>query len=217
MVNGSYYEGRIVAITADQVLLRQQSNIQSLNRDEIRYVFSDRPQAPAQDKSQGMMSGLEPLDKKYLVELEGGLTMFNPFALKMAYTEWLRLNDRWSVGVGTSFQFFRYSMLNVSGHVRRYSKGTRFVKTFAEAEAAISFYESVTNIQNTYFDYRFHPVKQVGGYVGLWLDTGYKLAFTLKAGVSGTWYKLMEQYTPDYKVEGIYYKGSPVFSCSMLF
>lgn len=216
MMNGEYYEGQIVAITSERVLVRQGTNIRSLDRDNIRYVFSDRARPVVASQSPVPVGGLEPLNKKFMSELEGALTIPSPFALKMAYTEWYRFNDKWSFGLGTSFQFFRYSMLNLSGHARRYSQG-KFFKVFAEGEAAISIYESVTSIQASYFDFDFGPVKQLGCYGGFWLDTGYQLAFAIKMGASFTWYRLTEFYTPDFKVEGQYFKGSPVFSCSMLF
>lgn len=217
MMNGEYYEGHIVAITSERVLVRQGPNIRSLDRDNIRYVFSDPPRPATVVQSPAPSGVLKPLDKKFMSELEGALTIPSPYALKIAYTEWYQLDDKWSLGLGTSFQFFRYSMLNLSGHVRRYSHSGGFFKVFAEGEAAISIYESVTSIQASYFDFEFGPVKQLGCYGGFWLDTGYELAFAIKIGASFTWYRLTEFYTPDFKVEGHYFRGSPVFSCSMLF
>lgn len=213
MTNGEYHEGEIVAISSSYVLFRVNSSIQSLPREQIKYVFSNRP-APV-IVSAPVVSLAAPISKKFVGELEGALTMFNPFALKMGFTEWMKLNEKgWSVGLGTSFQFFRFGMLNVSTHLRKYSKG-KYFKTFAEGEAAISFYETMIGFQPLNYDFR--PVKQLGLYGGLWLDTGYDIAFTIKAGLSGTWYKLVEDYTPTYRVEGTYYKGSPVFSWSVVF
>lgn len=222
--NGEYYEGQVVAISSDQILLKSGVNIISIDRDKVLYVFEDKRLAPVrtpsvQSTNENAKIPYKPLNKKYYAEIDAGITFGNPFAISFGFMEWRALNDNWQVGLGTSMKFFRYSMMTFDGGVRRYFPGKKRRKAFVDAVAGISYYEGMTQANGGWwwYPYDFSPVKQVEVGGGYQFDTGMGIAFISKLAFSGTWYSLTENYTPEYRVEGQYFISTATISGSIVF
>lgn len=227
LTNGEYYEGQIVAISADNILLRSGGvNIISIDRSKVLYVFKTKSintpamtmTGPSDAPERIPYKYLGAHGRKYFSEIEGALTFASPFAVKFGFMEWRNFNEHWSVGLGTSMQFFRFSMMMLDGSVRRYFTGTERRKAFVDARGGVSYYVGMTQMNGWFwYPYQFSPVTQVGAGAGFLFDTGMGLGFTTRMGFSGLWYTLTENYTPDYKVEGDYFIGSVTISGSIVF
>ncbi|MEZ4720531.1 MAG: hypothetical protein R2813_01480 [Flavobacteriales bacterium] len=229
--NGESYVGEIMAISDSYLLVKSYPNVVSIERSKVLYVLSSEkeiikpssPKAhPKAPKEKAMITAL-PLTKKWLGEAEMGLTFANPFAIRMGYKEWCRLNDRWQLGLGTSLQFFRYSMMNLNASGRMFMGKKLYFKSFLEGEFGLSYFEHITQIglnMSEFFQpypFDFSLVKQGSLGAGLWLDTSMGVALTTKLSISTTWYTLEENFNSSYSVKGDYFFGTALWTVSFVF
>lgn len=198
MNNGEYVQGKIIAIGTQVVLVKLEDRVQSVPRSDVKYVFSQasnemmKPNTTASSKKNDWF---KPINKTLVTELGGGIYLLSPFTLNMSLTEWYYFSPRTAVGLMVSADFGRYAAIKFSAHVRRFfnskSRSSKsFVTTsFGFAPFPGNFLNQALVTTEPDFSPMIHPT--VGG--GIWLDTGFKLAFIFEGGLSLTMFKLTEQ------------------------
>jgi hypothetical protein len=223
--NGEEYVGKVVAISDAFILMQSEPNIVSIKREDVLYFFSEPMELTHVDANQPELSEPRiqamPMSKNWMSEIETGITFISPFFFRMGYKEWYRLNSKWHAGLGTSLQFFRYSMLNANVSIRKIGSKNTFVKSFLEAEYGVSYYENITNVNGQGFDinYPFHfsPVHQGSFGYGLWMDTSLGVVITTKLTYSATGFNLEERYNANYLSTTKYFISTMAFSTSFIF
>lgn len=216
MYDGHVKTGDLILIGEDYILFKESGNLVSISRDSIKYYVN--PITRDAKKSRTPRISLSPISKRFTSEVDAGITVAMPFALRMGYTRWANVGRHWQLGLGTSMQFYRYTMF--SGHTSiRYNIGqSKFYKPFFEGGFGLSYlsyvnglnFRSTTQVSQFPFGYRadFKPIKQVLFGPGVYLDTGLGVAFTSKLLYNATWYKLNENPSPSFEIRGEYFFSS---------
>lgn len=199
--NGEFYQGQIIAIGNEVVLIKSTDRIFSVDRIDVNYVFRNGEQrrfsptlrttsSPSissysreEDEDEG--AWFNPLDRKLVFELGFGIHVFSPFAVKFSFTNWYNINERWSTGLGFNFDFFRYGMTRWTLHAKRFGRSWNNSKAYTTAAFGVSSWQS--DFQT---DAWGGPTAEISNVVqgnvgaGIWSDTGLGLVFTIEMGVS---------------------------------
>lgn len=215
MLNGEVYRGEIVALGSEYLLIKYDDQIFSLDRKNVHYVFG--PQKTLKSLNQNDLYTFKPFDKKWATELTAGLTLFTPFSLSMAFTEWYKITDRWSIGAGVSLDFYEYAMVKYNLHVRRYRPHNDYLRGYIDAQAGMSAGGSSFIQTNTSIDeVEVSPVFQSSLGAGIFIDTGIGLAFTGETGLSLFRYNVKETFSngssnSEILNVGLYFQGGFIF------
>jgi hypothetical protein len=226
LLDGSVESGMVILIANNYLQLKTKSGIMNIERDSIRFQISN-PSSTNTKRIKAPRISLVPIKKRFINEIDAGLTFGMPFALRIGYTKWFRANDHWHFGLGTSMQFYRYTMLNGNINARWLLGQDRFVKPFFEAGFGLSYlayvnglnFRSQTGFSQFPFGYEsdINTVKQLTIGPGLFLDTGLGVAFTTRLIYNATWYNQIEYPAPTYYIEGQYFFSSASLLFSFIF
>ena len=104
MNNGQMHVGRVIHIGENYVLLDKNGGNVTLLRDSIRYHESYQVGFRNRHSNKPKIT-LKPIDKRFLNEVETGLTFALPFALRIGYTKWFSASHHWHFGLGATWQF----------------------------------------------------------------------------------------------------------------
>ena len=222
LLNGSILSGKVIVVSDEYVLLKKNSEMVTIPRDSIQFQISNY-NAETKRRGKSPRITLMPIEKRLLNEVDAGLTFGMPFALRIGFIKWLRVNDYLHLGLGTSMQFYRYTMFNGNLNARWFLGQDKFIKPFLEAGFGLSYlayvnglnFRSQTGFSEFPFGYKssFNTVKQFTFGPGLYMDTGLGVAFTTRLIYNATWYNQIEYPTPTYYIRGEYFFSS----ASMLF
>jgi hypothetical protein len=225
--SGEIVHGQILAIGSSHISVDTENGFRLVRREDVRYQLITVPKNSIKLKRDRPKMALQPMNKKFMTELGAGLTFGNPFALSFRMTGWRNFGNRFQLGVGTSWQFYRYSMLTVNGNARLLFGQNDYVKPFIESGFDISYFQYVNglNFRNQIgfseipFEYEaeFSPIKQVRLGPGLFIDTGLGVGFLGKLVFNATWYELRENPNSTFLIEGQYFFGSATLSGSFIF
>lgn len=199
MQSGAYVQGKIIAIGDDYLLVESNKQVQMIERSDIKYVFSDPVSHRSSYNSYQSTSSsrpkaeFKPLNKRFLVDLSGGLYTFMPFSLDLSYTHWIQIKNNWYVGPGLSLDFFRYSMVKFSVNgMKLFQEGETF-RSFVDGSVGIGPWPS--DLQNNgWFPVEIGPVTQatLGG--GVLLDSGFGVGLTCRFGLAVSAYETKEDF-----------------------
>ena len=193
LLNGEVYRGEVIAIGSESLLMKKDEQIISLDRNRIRYVFG--PEKKYQPIRSSQPSPFKRFDKKLSTELGFGINTFTPFALTLSFTEWIKLTNQWSAGLGASFDFSEYSMFKYNLHVRYFRPHGDYLRGFIDGQVGFAAGGS-SFIQNTFevTDIYISPVFQSSIGAGIFLDSGLGAGFTIEMGMSALRYNLKETF-----------------------
>ena len=222
--SGETMEGRMLVIGNEMVLLETSSGLKTLNKADIQLVL---PVHGHKEIATETKLELKPITKSVSTELDVGLTFVNPFALRTGVTIWRNLGSKWQVGVGSSLQFYRFTMINGNINARRFLGHNRFIRPFWETGFGMSLYEYVSNVnfrssfgilnRPNFYVSDFSPVKQAQTGLGVMIDTGLGFAFAAKCLYNLTWYELTEHISTNYTLRGDYLISSMTLQASFIF
>lgn len=222
--NGEVASGRMIAIGDAYVLLEATDGLETISRDDIWYISNESTTSLSMVENRFT---LKPISKRYCTEIDAGLTFINPFALRTGIIQWRNFGSKWQLGLGTSLQFYRFTMVNVNANTRRFLGSNQFIRPFWETGFGLSIYEYVSNVNfrssfgfldrpNQYVS-DFSPVKQAQTGLGIWMDTGVGVAFAGKMLYNLTWYNLTEHIGINYALKGEYLVSSVTLQASFIF
>ncbi len=225
LLDGSVESGRLTLIANNYLQLKTNSGVVNIERDSIRFQISNPIRKAKRTKAPQV--SLVAIKKRFINEIDAGLTFGMPFALRIGYTKWFRANNHWHFGLGTSMQFYRYTMLNGNINARRFLGQDRFVKPFFEAGFGLSYLAYVNGLNFRFqtgfsqfplgYESDINTVKQLTIGPGLSMDTGLGVAFTTRFIYNATWYNQIEYPTPTYYIEGQYFFSSASLLLSFIF
>jgi hypothetical protein len=225
--SGEIVHGELLAIGSALISLNTEDGYRVVRRSDIRYQLISAPKNLRKSKQDRPKMTLEPLSKKFITEMGAGLTFGNPFALSFRITEWRNYGNRFQVGLGASWQFYRYSMFTLNGNARLLFGKSKYVKPFLETGFDLSYYQYVNGLNfrrelgssfvPAGYEAEFSPIKQVRFGPGLYIDTGLGVGFLGKLVFNATWYELRENPNSTFLIEGQYFFGSATLSGSFIF
>ena len=225
LINEEKISGEVLLVTDEYILLKQDTSLRSIQRDSIQFQISSSRLSRKRTKSPRMI--LTPIDKRFPNEVDAGLTFGMPFALRIGYTKWGRIGEHWLIGIGTSMQFYRYTMYNGSINLRWLIGQDRFIKPFLESGFGMSYvaYVNGLNFRPTTgaslfppnYKSEFGSVKQFTVGPGLWMDTGLGVVFTSRLLYNATWYTQTEYPTTTYYIRGEYIFSSASLQLGFIF
>lgn len=190
MTSGEVYRGELIAVGSSHVLIKYDEQIFSLDRSKVRYVFA-QPKA-LRLKTNPETFVFKEFDKRFSTELVFGIYTFTPFNFSMAFTEWLKINEVWSAGLGVSLDFLELGMVKYNAHVRYYRPHNKNIRGYVDAQAGMSAGANPLAQNGPSFVEEVSPVFQSSLGAGIFFNTGFGAALTLEMGFSMFRYNLRE-------------------------